>query len=100
MIFTPVVIGITFLGGSIIGLIIGNQFTLKNMRKKQLKEFKYWIGSFDDEGTESDFGITKTTPHGTRKNVPIVSNLPNSSQKKLHRGFHTVPIKRSKRSRR
>jgi hypothetical protein len=80
MILTSVVMlytGLSFIGGSILGLVIGNQVTLRNMRKQQSQEFEYWIGSFEDEGTESDFGITETTPF-----------------ENVHRGFPTIPIRR------
>ena len=80
MIFSTLLIytGVSFLGGSIIGLIMGNQFTRIHMRKKRIQEFEYWIGDFEDEGSECD--ITNVTP------FKIINTN--------HRGFATIPIKR------
>jgi len=76
--------GISFVSGSIIGMIIGNQVARRNIKKQQEQEFEFWIGSFEDEGSESDYGITKTTPFET---INIKSN---------HKGFPTVPIRKHK----
>ena len=89
MLFTTAVIlyaGISFVGGSLLGMVIGNQVTRRNMRNQQAQEFEYWIGSFEDEGSESDLGITETTPHGNGFETFETVNL--------HRGFPTVPIRR------
>ena len=80
MIFTTAILlyaGISFLGGSLLGMVIGNQVTRRNMRSQQAQEFEYWIGSFEDEG--SDLDITDVTPFGFET---------------VHRGFPTVPIRR------
>ena len=48
MIFTTALLvytGVSFIGGSIIGLVIGNQVTRRNMRNQQAQEFEYWISS-------------------------------------------------------
>lgn len=81
MIFSTAIIIYTsasFIGGSIIGLIIGNQFTRRSMRNQQAQEFEYWIGSFEDEGS-SEFDITNATPFETINRT---------------RGFPVVPIRR------
>ena len=59
MIFSTILImGISFVSGSIIGLVIGNQVSRMNMNKQQSKEFEYWINSFEDEGS-SDLVLKK-----------------------------------------
>jgi hypothetical protein len=81
MIFTTAILlyaGISFIGGSILGVVIGNRVTRRHMRNQQAEEFEYWIGSFEDEG--SDLDITNVTPFET-------VNTGN-------RGFPTVPIRR------
>ena len=83
MIFTTSILiytGVSFLGGSIIGLVIGNQVTRRHMRNQQAQEFEYWIGSFEDEGS-SEFDITNATPFETI----------NTDR---YRGFPVVPIRR------
>ena len=88
MIFTTAVIlyaGISFVGGSVLGIIIGNQVTRRQMRNQRAEEFEYWIGSFEDEGSESDLGITETTPYGPYETI---------NPRSAHRGFPTVPIRR------
>lgn len=83
MIFTTAIIlyaGMSFVSGSIIGLVIGNRVTRRNMRNQQAQEFEYWIGSFEDEG--SDLDITDVTPYGFE------------TVNTGHRGFPTVPIRR------
>jgi hypothetical protein len=81
MIFTTAILlyaGISFIGGSILGVVIGNRVTRRHMRNQQAEEFEYWIGSFEDEG--SDLDITNVTPFETINTG--------------HRGFPTVPIRR------
>jgi|ETNmetMinimDraft_8_1059916.scaffolds.fasta_scaffold19804_1 hypothetical protein len=83
MIFTTALLiytGVSFIGGSIIGLVIGNQVTRRNMRNQQAQEFEYWIGSFEDEGS-SEFDVTNVTPFQTI----------NTSR---YSGFPIVPIRR------
>jgi hypothetical protein len=74
--------GISFVSGSIIGLVIGNRITRRNMLNQHAEEFEYWIGSFEDE-EGSDLDITATTPFETFETI-------NTG----HRGFPTVPIRR------
>ena len=85
MIFTTAILlyaGISFLGGSLLGMVIGNQVTRRNMRSQQAQEFEYWIGSFEDETEGSDLDITDVTPLGFE------------TVNTGHRGFPTVPIRR------
>ena len=83
MIFTTAILlyaGISFVGGSLLGMVIGNRVTRRNIRNQRAEEFEYWIGSFEDEGSESDLGITETTPYQPYESI--------------NRGFPTVPIRR------
>jgi hypothetical protein len=65
-----VVIGISFITGSLIGMFIGNQVTRRTIRNERAEEFEYWIGTFEDEG--SDLGITNVTPdHSGFAVVPV-----------------------------
>jgi hypothetical protein len=67
MIITTAIIlytGISFVSGSIIGILIGNQITRRSLQNQHAEEFEYWIGSFEDE-EGSDLDITATTPFET-----------------------------------
>jgi len=87
MLFTTAIIlyaGISFVGGSLLGMVIGNQVTRRNMRNQQAQEFEYWIGSFEDETEGSDLDITDVTPFGYET----------VHRSDGHRGFATVPLRR------
>jgi hypothetical protein len=53
-----IISGVSFISGSIIGIVIGNQVTRRNIRNESVQEFEEWICSFENDDSELNIKYT------------------------------------------